>query len=69
MEVYFQKPDKIPEVFSSESFKYFLAGILKPMIIIVIYLIAFVIDLTEKKIKIGDTTGTFKHSSKVSSIV
>ena len=69
LEVYFQKPDKIPEVFSSESFKYFLAGILKPMIIIVIYLICFIIDLTENNIQIGDIKGRIKHSSKVSSIV
>ena len=69
MEIYFQRPDKIPELFSNESLKYFLAGFLKPMIIITMLVVAFIIDLIDKNNKIFHIEEQIKKSSNVNSNV
>ena len=67
MEIYFQRPNKIPKLFSYESLKYFFAGFLKPIIIIVFLIIAFIFDLFDNENKTDHTEEQFKKSKNISS--
>ena len=64
MEIYFQRPNETPKLFSHESLKYFFAGFLKPMIIVVILFIAFIIDILEKNNKVIDNEEQLSKSKK-----